>query len=86
MTSFVGGSESQVREVADRVKREVLETGVALGLRRHLGDVELVVHVAVDMEALLAEGSDRLAGELERNRLVAQELDRCRGSATTAPW
>ena len=61
-------------EVADLVQREVLEAGVALGLRRHLGDVELVVDVAVDVEALRADGGDRLARELERDRLVAQEL------------
>src|SRR5262245_64948453 len=62
------------REVADRVERKVLKAGVAFGLRRHLGDVELVVYIAVDVESLVLERRDRRAGGLERDRLVAQEL------------
>ena len=46
------------REIADLVDGEVLERGVALGLGRHAVDVQLVVHVAVDVEAFLA-GSRR---------------------------
>ena len=74
VTSFVGGADEPRGEVSDRVEREVLEARVALGLRRHLGDVELVVDVAVDVEALLLEDGDRLARELEWDRLVPQEL------------
>ena len=43
-------------------------------LRGHLGDVELVVDVAVEVEALGLDGVDRLARERERDRDVAQEL------------
>ncbi len=42
-------------------------------LVRLAGDVELVPDVAVHGEPLLLDGRDRLARELERNRLVAQE-------------
>ena len=52
---------------------EVLERRVRLGGGRVLGDVELVVDVAVERVALGLHGGDRLARELERDRLVAQE-------------
>ena len=51
---------------------EVLEVGVLARLRRHLRDVELVVDVAVEAEAFRVDRGDRLARELERDRLVAQ--------------
>ena len=51
---------------------ERLEVRVAARLRRDLCDVELVADVAVEAEPLLPEGCDRLARELERDRLVPQ--------------
>src|SRR5439155_3396086 len=50
-----------VEERADRVHRDVLEAGVAVGLRRLLGDVELVVHVTIESEAFVLDRLDRLA-------------------------
>jgi hypothetical protein len=56
---------------------EILEVRVRPRLRRHLGDVELVVDVAVHVEALAGYGGDRLARQLQRDRLVAEEAPRC---------
>ena len=53
---------------------EVLERGVRLRLRCMFGDIQLVVDVAVQRVALGLDGGDRLAGELERDRHVPQEL------------
>ena len=60
-------------QVADLVDDEVLKAGVALGFRRRLGDVELVVDVAVEAKALGLDRRDRLPRKLERNRDVAEE-------------
>ena len=57
---------------------EVLEVGIAPRLRRHLGDVEQVVDVAVEMEAGREHGVHRLAGLGERDGDVEQELARRR--------
>ena len=61
-----------VEQVADGVQLEMLEVRVAASLRRDLGDVELVVDVAVESEALVVDRGDRLARELERDRDVPQ--------------
>ena len=53
---------------------EVLEVGVAARLRRDLGDVELVVDVAIQSEAFLLHRGDRLARERERDRDVEEEF------------
>ena len=63
-------------QVADRVHLQVLERRVRLRGGRVLGDVELVVDVAVERVALRLDGRDRLARELERDRLVPQPLAR----------
>ena len=57
---------------------ELLEVGVASRLRRHLGDVEQVVEVAVEMEAGLDHGIHRLARLRQRDRDVEEELTRRR--------
>ena len=54
--------------------RDALEVGVRARVLGHLGDVELVVDVAVEAEALGLDRGDRLARELERDRLVQQPL------------
>ena len=59
-------------QVADRVQLQVLEVCVATGLGSDIGHVELVVDVAVEPEAVLVERRDRLARQLERDRLVPQ--------------
>ena len=46
-----------VEQVADRMQLEVLEVRVALRLGGDLGDVELVVHVAVQPEAFLVRAA-----------------------------
>ncbi len=51
---------------------DALEARVALGLRRHPRDVELVVDVDVEPEPRGLDRVDRLAGELERDRLVQE--------------
>ena len=53
---------------------KVLERRVGVGLRSGPPDVELIVHVAVDREPFLVESRDGLARELERDRLVQEEL------------
>jgi hypothetical protein len=60
------------------VERQVLEVGVRAGPLRHLGDVQVVVDVAVEPEARLLHRLDRLAGEGERDRLVQEPLARGR--------
>ncbi len=59
---------------ADDVDLDPLEVGVRARLRRHLGDVQLVVDVAVDVEAGVDDGVDRLERDGARNRNVPQEL------------
>jgi hypothetical protein len=56
----------------------VLEVGVPARVVVHLGDVELVAEVAVNVRALRLEGRERLPCELERDRDVEQELARAR--------
>ena len=51
---------------------DVLEVRVTPCLRSDLRHVELVADVAIEAEALLVQRRDRLACELERNRLVSQ--------------
>ena len=58
----------------DRMQLDVLETGVLLCLGCDLGDVELVVDVAVESETFVVQDGDRLACQLERNRLMPQPL------------
>jgi hypothetical protein len=53
------------------VQRDALEVGVGAGVLGDRGDVEVVVDVAVEREALVLDLRDRLAGELDRDRLVA---------------
>ena len=50
-----------------------------------LGDVEVVVDVAVEREALGLDGRDRLARELERDRLVQEPLARDAGRRRRRP-
>ncbi len=59
-------------EIADLVDDEPLEVGVGARLGRDLAHEELVVHVDVDVEALGHDRLDRLLGERDGNRLVAQ--------------
>src|SRR5439155_14538853 len=66
------------KEVADRVDGELLEACIRLRLGSLAYNVELVVDVDVQREALRLDGGDRLARELERDRHVAQELARVR--------
>ena len=73
-TSFVGSACSQSRSGADGVDLEVLEVGVPPRLRRDLGDVQLVVDVAVEVEAGRDDGVDRLERALARDGDVAEEL------------
>ena len=85
-TSFVGSACSHVAQVADRVDLEVSgsrRTTRASGVTSR--DVELVVDVAVDVEAAVDDCVDRLERDVARDRHVAQELA-VTGSATTAPW
>jgi hypothetical protein len=56
----------------------VLKIGVTPGLRRHLGDVKLVVEVAVDAKAGTDYCVDRLPGLRQRNWDMKQELARRR--------
>src|SRR2546423_15710902 len=51
---------------------DVLEVGVASRLGRDLGDVELVLDVAVQPEAFVVDRPDRLAGGLERDGHMPQ--------------
>ncbi len=51
---------------------EILEVRVASCLGRDLGDVQLVVHVAIEPDPFLVQGGDRLARKLERDRLVTK--------------
>ena len=74
-----------VEQVADLRDRQVLEVGVRASVLGHLGDVELVVDVAVEREALLLDGRDRLPRELERDRLVQQPLARDAGRRRLRP-
>jgi hypothetical protein len=67
-TSFVEPRE----QVADRVQVEVLELRVAARLVGHLGDVELVVDVAVQAEPFLVHGRDRLPRQVDRDRHVPE--------------
>src|SRR6266852_2297469 len=53
---------------------DVLKIGIRARLRRHLGDVELVVDVAVDVEPGRDDGVDRLECNRARDRNVAEEL------------
>src|SRR5437016_14161504 len=53
---------------------EVLEVRVSPCLRRDLSDIELVIDVAVQAEALVVKRADRLACQLEWNRNVPQPL------------
>ena len=55
---------------------ELLELGVAPRLGRHLRDVELVVDVAVEVEAGLEHGVHRLPRLGERDGEVEKELAR----------
>src|SRR5262245_55744426 len=73
-----------MQEVADRMELEVLKVGVATRRRRDLRDIELVSDVAVHPEPLIRYGADRLAGELERDGLVAEpaSADRFRDDRT----
>ena len=59
-------------QVADLVQRDALEVGVGARVLGDRGDVEVVVDVAVEREALVLDRGDRLAGELERDRLVQE--------------
>jgi hypothetical protein len=61
-------------EVAHCVDLEMLEVGVPPCLRRHLGDVEMVVDVAVEMEAGGEHGVHRLTRLRQRDRDVKEEL------------
>jgi hypothetical protein len=58
------------------VDDELLEARVRLRGGRLVGDVELVVQVAVDRVPLGLDGGDRLPRGFERDRLVEQELPR----------
>jgi hypothetical protein len=60
------------------VDLEVLEVGVAPRLRRHLGDVEQVVDVAVEVEAGGEHGVHRLARLRERDGDMEEEIARSR--------
>ena len=51
-----------------------LEGADACSLRRDLSDIELVIDVAVQAEALVVKRADRLACQLEWNRNVPQPL------------
>ena len=57
----------------DRVDLESLEVRVGARFRRHLGDVQLVVDVAVDVEPGGDDGVDRLERGRARDRQVPQE-------------
>ena len=65
-------------QVSHHRDRDVLEVGISAGVRRHLGDEELVVDVAVEPEALGLDSRDRLPRERDRDRLVQEELSRRR--------
>ena len=54
------------------MQRDALEVGVGARMLGDRGDVEVVVDVAVEREALVLDCGDRLAGELERDRLVQE--------------
>ena len=60
------------QKVSDGMQLEMLEVGVAPRLGRDFGHVELIADVAVHPEAFVREHGDRLAGELERDRLVPE--------------
>ena len=64
---------------------EVLEARVPVRLGRDLADVELVVDVDVSVKPRRLYRGDRVAGRVERDRLVKQELS-VAGSTTAAPW
>ena len=59
-------------QVADLVDRQAWKSAYARASVRHLRDVQLVVHVAVEVEPAGHRG-DRLARGLERDRHVAEE-------------
>ena len=61
-------------KIADLGDAQLLERRVALGSRRELTDVELVVDVDVEHVPLRLDGVDGLARQGEGNRLVTQEL------------
>ena len=61
-----------LEQVTNRMQLEVLEVRVALRLRRDLCDVQLVVDVAVEPEALRVQDRNRFARNLERNRHVTE--------------
>ena len=65
-------------QIADRMDLEVLEVGVAPRLRCDLRHVELVVYVAVQVEAGREHGVHRLAGPGQRDRDMEEELTRPR--------
>src|SRR5207244_12260276 len=57
-----------LEQVTNRMQLEVLEVRVALRLRRDLCDVQLVVDVAVEPEALRVQSRNRFVRNLDRNR------------------
>jgi hypothetical protein len=72
-TSFVGGRSSQARRSPTAVSGRLWKSAYAGGVR-HLRDVELVVDVAVEAEAGVLHGRDRLPRELDGDRLVQEPL------------
>ena len=73
-TSFVGGSSSQASRSPTACTSRCWNDAYASRRRGMLGHVQLVVDVAVQRVALGLDCLDRLARELERDRLVAQQL------------
>ena len=60
------------REVADLVDRQPLEVGVAASFGRELGDVQLVLDVAVEPEPALVQDTDRLPRVVHGDRNVPE--------------
>ena len=66
--------------------RDALEVGVPAGVLRHVGDVEVVVDVAVEREALLPGRRRSPRGRAASGIGSCSSHSRVAGSTTAAPW
>ena len=85
-TSFVGARSSQARRSPTSVTGRCWKSAYAREYSVCSRDEELVVDVDVRRDAERGERRDRLACELELDRLVEEERRPLTGSTTAAPW
>ena len=85
-TSFVGGRSSQASSRPDLLHRQVLEVRVGAGVRRVLGDEQLVVDVDVRRVAGSLRARRPPRGRRRARSAGGGGTSPSRGSTTAAPW